>query len=445
MHRSIQEILFNFAPARWAVAALFLVRGYWSLSRSRLYEGLLDLCWVARLSGARLLANRAHPGIFGAIATMRRSAPNPLIGSYLAHPAADACARVYSLAGGTHDLFRDLIVLKAARPDEHGVILLKYARTFDGVVALCDLPRLMARYTFVLEPCWAGYCHPSTLMYIAPDHPVFIQCFTDEDHQFVAAAGSPLVPLRLGPADWVDADLFAPRTAGEKSYDLVMVANWSPQKRHALLFSALERIQSRQLRVLLVGFPWANRTADDVRREARGIRNPRVSVDVIEQVPQVELAAHVSRCKAFVFLNRKEGDNKALVEAMFADVPAIVYDRTIGGARSRINRATGILTSEAALAQNIEYMLDHHREFTPRAWSLEHTGSANATRGLNEALRQSAAAQGRPYTEGIVEKVNSPNLAYKDPADRLRFQADYDFALACLRDRVRPGREAVVA
>ena len=32
-------------------------------------------------------------------------------------------------------------------------------------------------------------------------------------------------------------------------------------------------------------------------------------------------------------------------------------------------------------------MLDHHDEFTPRRWALEHTGSAVATRLLNDALR----------------------------------------------------------
>jgi hypothetical protein len=53
--------------------------------------------------------------------------------------------------------------------------------------------------------------------------------------------------------------------------------------------------------------------------------------------------------------------------------------------------------------------------FSPRAWALAHTGSRNATRQLNERLRAIALAKGEPWTRDIVEKVNAPNLAYKEP------------------------------
>ena len=325
MLHSAQEALLRWTPARWAISTFMLGRGALRLGRGALYRAMLDYCWVLRVGQVPSVGDRARPVLQAQIETLKREPANALRQSFLQDEAAMQVARVYSLAGGTHDLFRDLIVLKAAREGEKGVILLKYARTFDGVAALCDLDRLMDRYDFVLEPCWAGYCHPSTLIYVRPGHPVFVQCFTDEDYDFVAAVGAPLVPLRLGPADWVNAELFRPKEpAAPKTHDLVMVANWSPQKRHALLFKALRQVQ-RDLRVLLIGFPWADRTAADVRAEVAAIGNPRVHVDILEQVPQAELAGLVGACKAFVFLNRKEGDNKALVEAMFADVPAIVY------------------------------------------------------------------------------------------------------------------------
>ena len=122
--------------------------------------------------------------------------------------------------------------------------------------------------------------------------------------------------------------------------------------------------------------------------------------------------------------------------------PAIVYDRSIGGARSRINRATGVLSSDEALADQIVYMLDHYAEFTPRAWALEHTGSTIATRVLDDAIRSIRMAAGARYSEPIVQKTNSPNLAYKDPGIRAKFHADYEFVLSCRRQPV-PAREAV--
>jgi glycosyltransferase involved in cell wall biosynthesis len=314
------------------------------------------------------------------------------------------------------------------------VILLKYARTFSAVIALLDLPKLMQRYVFVLEPCWAGYCDPSILMYVAPGNPVMVMCFTKEDHAFVERVGSPLVPLRMGPADWVNADVFRAPAPQPKIYDLVMVANWARHKRHSQLFAALATIRDRDVRVLLVGFAWSDRTADDIRREAAAMNNPRVTVDIRENVKHETLSGLLAQSKAFVFLSRKEGDNKAVVEAMFADVPAIVFADTIGGAGSRVNAATGVFASDAELARKIVYMLDHYREFTPRAWALEHTGSAVATRVLDDALRTAVTKSGGRYTRGIVEKTNAPNLAYKDPAHRAGFAADYDFILGCRRD-----------
>ena len=37
------------------------------------------------------------------------------------------------------------------------------------------------------------------------------------------------------------------------------------------------------------------------------------------------------------------------------------------------------------------------------------------------------------YAEDIVEKTNSPNLAYKDDGCRAKFRSDYEFILGCRR------------
>ncbi len=439
----LQEALLETTIVRTPLEVALLSRGAALLAAGRLYRGLNDVSRAYRVSRQGLVRAPARRIVFRTIEAIRRDGRNHIVDSYRATRAAASCAALYTLAGGPHDLFRDLIVLKRARPGEKGVILLKYMRTFDAVVSLFDLAGLMERYVFALEPCWTGYCDPSLLMYLAPGHPVVVQCFTKEDEEFVSAIGAPFVPVRLGPADWVDADLFAPPSPDTaKEHDLVMVANWASHKRHVQLFRALRAID-RPVRVLLIGFPWGGRTADDVKREAASLSNGYVTIDVMERLPAHEVARHVGCSKVFVFLSRKEGDNKALVEAMFADVPAIVYRRTIGGASGRINPLTGVLASDDELGERIRFMLDHWREFTPRAWALEHSGSANATRMLDEALRRSVVAAGGRYTEGIVEKLNSPNLTYRDPAARAWFQADYRHILRCLRRPYAGGRNAV--
>ncbi len=427
--------LLELGSVRAVGAAVLFARGAGFLAGGNLYRAMNDICRVFRVAGKEPLKGAAGSIVRWMIGRLRRAeSPNILMQSYLASGASGACASLYSITGsGPHDIFRDLIVLKRASTDEKGVILLKYARTFDAVIALFDLEKLLHRYIFVLEPCWAGYCDPSILMYIQPGHPVFVQCFTEEDHAFIESIGLPLIPLRLGPADWVNTELFSRAPGGMKVYDLVMVANWEAHKRHAELFRALSRIKGRALRVLLVGFPLGNRTVQDIRREASVINNPMIDIEFREKLPPHELADAVGQCKAFVFLSKKEGDNKALVEAMFLNVPAIVYENTIGGARSRINSSTGILSSDEELPDRILYMIDHYNEFRPRDWALRHTGSTISTRRLNEAIRERLHELGQRFTEGIEEKTNSPNLDYKIPMCRHQLKSDYEYILACQR------------
>jgi glycosyltransferase involved in cell wall biosynthesis len=400
------------------------------------YAGISDLSRVVRIAGTNPIRSLARRVVLREIQGMVREGRNTLVDSYRRSRASATCASLYSLSGpGRHDLFRDVIVLKSATGSEQGVILLKYARTFDAMMALFEVRRLMERYVFVLEPCWAGYCDPSILMFVAPGNPVFVQCFTDDDHEFIRDVGDPLVPVPLGPADWVDGDTFAPCAQPTLAYDVVMVANWGRHKRHATLFRALSQIRDRDLRVLLIGFPWAGRTADDVRREAARIGNSRVQVQVLERLTHPEVASRVASSGAFVFLTKKEGDNKALVEALFADVPAIVYEDAVGGARRRINPATGVLTSDRNLAQSIRHVLDHRAQFSPRAWAVQNSGSVVATAVLNTIISETVRGRGGRYIDPVVGKVNAPNLAYKDPAVRSRFEADYAYILKCRRDR----------
>lgn len=436
------EWLFNIRLVRWVAGTFFFIRGYLWLIAGNPYRGMIDLCWVSRVSGVEWIKHFSDIFIDGMIEKLKQEKENQLIASYLQNKASYACASLYSVAGGSKNIFRDVIVLKSAFHDENekGVILLKYARTFEAVIALFDLRRLLDRYLFVLEPSWAGYCDPSILMFITPQHPVIVQCFTQEDYNFIENIGAPLIPIRLGPADWVDADLFTSNSHCEKQYDLVMVANWERHKRHAQLFKALSKINGRRIRVLLIGFQLGKRTADDIKREAAVIKSPLITIEIKENLPQKELVSYLRQCKVFVFLSRKEGDNKALVEAMFVGLPAIVYEKTIGGAKSRINQETGILASDEELSEKISYMLDHHQEFNPRNWINKHSGSSVSTKRLNDLLKQTVIESGGKWTLDIVEKVNNPNLSYKNPAQQAAFHQDYNFILACRRSIMAEGQ-----
>ena len=72
-----------------------------------------------------------------------------------------------------------------------------------------------------------------------------------------------------------------------------------------------------------------------------------------------------------------------------------------------------------------ELWLDNYKNFSPRDWAIQNTGSSIATRILNAFIRKTAIASGESYTSNIVGKVNSPNLTYKDTSLRDFFKEEY--------------------
>ncbi len=409
----LPRTLFRLWPVRALASLFFFTRGTIRLVTNP-FAGVDDLCWVSRVGQIEPLAAMAYR-IVARIATNGKGADNRLIRAFLDSQEPERCTRQFLEPGGGLDpVFRDAIVLKPSRPGEKGVILLKYTAKFNLFVSVFDLDKVTRDFYIVLEPCWSGYCDPSILMFLSSHHEVIVQSPDRADYEFIERLGSNLVPVSIGASDWVDSDLFAGGDGhADRPYDLVMVANWGRHKNHRRLFEALKKVKRRPIRVLLIGFEWAGRTAEDVLREMQHCNLQGVHVDIREKIPASEVAKHLRRSKVFVLLSEKEGANKALVEALFCGVPAIVYEGFIGGATGKVNPQTGMLTSFTGLPAAIETMLDRHQEFTPRAWALSHSGSRNATEVLNRTLKGIAQAKGEPWTLDIVEKVNAPNLAYK--------------------------------
>ena len=72
-------------------------------------------------------------------------------------------------------------------------------------------------------------------------------------------------------------------------------------------------------------------------------------------------------------------------------------------------------------------MLDNYQNFEPRNWALQNTGSHNSTKKLNSEIKKNELASGREFKTDLVEKINAPNLEYKNNQDLLKFENDYLF------------------
>jgi glycosyltransferase involved in cell wall biosynthesis len=433
----VQKKLIKFWPVRALVGLFFLARGLVMLPFSP-YRAIGDLCRVHRVSGIepmRRLALRIIKGyIFDPSAGQGR-----LMKAFLESDASvRAGNRIIKREAEFDSMFRDIMVMKAPGSSEKGVIVLEYTARFDLFVALFDFDRIIRDYYIVLEPCWSGYADPSILMFANTKTDVVVQAAEQADYDFIAALHCNLKPIKLGSSDWIDADLFtAPPDGTPRPYDVIMVANWGKHKNHRKLFAALQHVRHRPVSVLLVGVDWAGRTGEDILAEMREFDLPHVTVDLKTNIPANEVAEALRQSKVFLLLSEKEGSNRAIVEALFANTPVILYDKFVGGAQNKVNPQTGMLSSFEELAGAIDKMLDERERFTPRAWALQGTGSRNTTTGLNAMLKEIAESRGETWNIGIVEKVNNPNFNYKDPNALPREHQGTGIARAYLRDEVR--------
>jgi glycosyltransferase involved in cell wall biosynthesis len=429
---TLENFFKNFAITLFSIFLVFRAP-FFVLSKNA-YRGFSDFCWLARVSNVKFLNFFAKYAIERYLKIVKKTNSDFIIKSFRKNSIVKSYEKKYSIGRkGKQDIFRDIIVLKPFKNNEKGVILLKYAMTFEAFIYFFDISKLLNKYFFILEPCWAGYYCTNILMWIFPKHlnQIFIQCYTEEDFEIISKYSPYLRPVRLGPADWVDIEKFKPIKKKIKKYDLIMVANWAKGKGHLVLFKALKKIKDRRINVILIGYKWAGRSKEDILKEAKIINNPLINIDIEENLPHADVVDRLNNSKVFVFLSQKEGDNKALVEAIFTDVPVIVYDRTVGGAKFRVNDETGIFSSYDALDKNIIYMLDNYQKLNPRKWALKNSGSLNSTQILNDMIKKISKDNNEQYSSALVEKINSPNLAYKNEKFKELFCEDYRYILSC--------------
>jgi glycosyltransferase involved in cell wall biosynthesis len=239
---------------------------------------------------------------------------------------------------------------------------------------------------------------------------------SDEAAEAVRKAEIPIWPIAIGAQDWVDTEIFKPLPGVQKDFDVVMIATFAPWKRHAVLFRAMRKMRPHRIRVALVGGTW-ERTRKEFEDE---IRRYRVQDDctIFHSIPPAQVNEVLNRSKVKVLLTKIEGANRALSEAMSANVPVVVYKHIMGPRRTDINPMTGVFADDDELPEVLIKTIESYKQFQPRAWYLEHSGYRNSTSTLNRTLRLAAQGRNENWTTDIVGKVNRPEAQYISPGDR---------------------------
>ena len=286
-----------------------------------------------------------------------------------------------------------VLVLKSPGERERGVITVDYSYIFSLFAGLFDVEAIARDYYIVLEPSWRGLCTADILSYSRYDFPVFVETIEPRDIAFVNALRSNLTTVPVAANWWVDHRLVKPDPTVRRDIDVIMVAAWSAVKRHWRFFRVLADSKRRghRLNVALVGYPM-DRRRQDIEHEAQicGVRD---QLQLHERLPLEEVGRLLARSRAHLLWSRKEGANRAIIEALFADVPIIVREGLgYGHAYPYVNSSTGVFANERTLGDRLLEIVHSSNTFHPREWALANMSCQRATEILEARIREVALA-----------------------------------------------------
>jgi len=313
-----------------------------------------------------------------------------------------------------------LMVLKAPTTGgEKGVLFVMVDTVIRLLHSGMNLHKLLKDYTLVFEPSWTGYCHSEILEFTRWNEEIFVLSAEENDFAFLRRLGSNLVPVDLGPCDWVDPRTTVPYLENPKEFDIIMNSNWGAWKRHYVLFRMLRKAE-RRYKVVLIGFKWSGKTRNDIERLADyyGVSG---QITIFDWIPYEKVMDLTCRSKVSILLSLKEGSNRAIADSIFCNVPVVVLANHVGGIRKNVVPETGLLAEEAHLESAIVQLFESRIQ--PREWGLKHISCFKSTEKLNLILREHALGQGRPWTQDIAVRSNSPESSYVYTKDAERLSS----------------------
>ena len=316
---------------------------------------------------------------------------------------------------------RKSAILKCASPGEKGVVFVSFETQWEKLLALGPerLAAFASDYDLVVAPTWSPPHSPANLVFprLFPG-PLPCTISNLADLEIFPRLHPSYQPLRLFASSWVNPEIYQPRPRSERDIDLVMVANFGRYKRHHALFSALARIPKHaRPNVVLVGQPHGNRTAEVLLHEMEdhGVRD---CITLRSRISDAEVVDTLCRSKAAIITSMREGSCVAVVEAMMADTPLALLKGAQIGSSAFLNEHTGCWLDGARLHEELPGFIARSDRFSPRAWLLENGIHCRAsTQTLNEHLRTTAIAAGKPWTRDIFTHHWRPDPVVLSEAD----------------------------
>jgi glycosyltransferase involved in cell wall biosynthesis len=325
---------------------------------------------------------------------------------------------------GNRVLDKSLILKSAGADGEKGVLYLSFESNWLRLIDRKDLDLLLKEYLLVVASSWSppDFSLHWALARVGPD-PVFLQISNQSDIERHERLPHNIRPVPILASDWINPEFYRPRSHPRREIDILMVAGWSHNKRHWLLFQAL-RAMRRNLRVVLIGQDCGGRTADDVWRESKafGVAN---QIELIRDATIEIVTERQCNSKASVVLSAREGSCVVVTESFFADAPvAMMYNAHVGS-RAYINSQTGVLLRPETMAAQLNELVEQSSSYRARDWAKANVTCFHSTGKLNALLREYCGERGIPWTRDIVPFCWRPDPVYVNHADVPRMKPAY--------------------
>lgn len=299
---------------------------------------------------------------------------------------------------------------------EKGAIVIKFSETFSLVYSGLDVKHLSDYFNIILEPSSVGYSVPEILVWTKLDPvKVYVMSPFEDDYNFILNIDKNLVPLKLGPSDWVNRDVFFRIDDTEKYYDAIYIANYNPIKRVERFILAVFRIQKirpgfRAALVLAGHGDKKKQIKDIISRFERS-----VNIDYFDAMGQDQLNVILNRSKVNMLISFREGSNKGLAEGLFSGTPALLMAENSGGNHVHMNEFTGKVVKDRNLESAMLWFSDNYQELSPDAWVQQNMSPEVSAAKLSSVLKKYELDDGQKWERELIPKVNSPELSYVDP------------------------------
>jgi len=295
------------------------------------------------------------------------------------------------------------------------------------------LARLTSRYVLYVEPSMGVVWRHAWCRYFSElEDPCVLGVGSPEDLAFVESQPH-LEGVSLAHSDYLE-DLAPPARESSKEFDIVFNATYDEmdRKRHALLLKLMHHPLLSEARALFLG----RGEESNVRafRERVGREGLQDRVAVLANLKRKEVPSWLARCKMAVHLSVNENGCRSIYEFFRADLPCVASSCMAGTSPAIFNPRTGAAVPDEDLPEAIARVLSRFRDYEPRSWFVEHSGSANSSRKLNAFFKERFARWGYGWSEDVVALGSSGANRYVREEDYARFLPEFRWILSCFEE-----------